>query len=46
MNSDTCDTLIIALITAQSIIVAVVVIWKQYWMSIYNLYQKKQSQRI
>lgn len=38
MDKDAFDTLITALITAQSIIVAVVVIWQQYWISIYNLY--------
>jgi hypothetical protein len=44
MDENTFRTLITALITAQSIIVAVVVIWKQYWMSIYNLYTTQNEQ--
>jgi hypothetical protein len=44
MGENTFNTLITTLITAQSIIVAVVVIWQQYWISIYNLYKTQNEE--
>ena len=45
MENETFRSLLTTLITAQSIIVAVIVIWKQYWIHIYQIYTDENRRR-
>jgi hypothetical protein len=45
MEQEAFGALLTALITAQSIIVAVIVIWKQYWIHVYQIYTDENRRR-